>query len=137
MPSFNRKTKPAKQTRTDEKAVVKNRRKWKSGTVALRAIRKQQQSTNTLLQRAPLQKVIREICNDALPEVDFYWQKSALDAIQIMVESEMITIFGRSINNMASARRTELMTKDWDLYLASLPCDDPLVSGESPTSKRK
>lgn len=74
---------------------VKRTVRWRPGTVALRDIKRYQNTTNMLLRRLPFQKLVREICQDW--KSDMRWQASALLALQEATEGFMIKLF-ESIN---------------------------------------
>ena len=50
---------------------VKKARRFRPGTVALREIKKYQKSTECVIQRAPFQRLVRDICNGILPDLKF------------------------------------------------------------------
>lgn len=63
-----------------------------TGTVALRQIRKYQNSTELLIRKIPFQRVVREVAQDFHP--DFRWQGSALLALQVGVRNKKTVISG-------------------------------------------
>ena len=53
--------------------------RFKSGTVALREIKRYQKTTDLLIPRAPFQRLVRDICNGI--DNDLRFQAQALSAI--------------------------------------------------------
>ena len=66
-------------------AKVPRSRKWKAGTVANREIKKLSRSTNTLLPRAPFNRLVRELSNNY--GLKIRWSAKALKTIQEASES--------------------------------------------------
>jgi histone H3 len=130
MPKPGRKTAPVLASQdAAASGGVKRTHHWRSGTVSLRRIVSQQKNFNPVLQRAPLYRVIRGSGSGIGSPIDAAaWQPAALHAIQLVLENEMIQIFQRSVENMAHAKRTEVMARDWDLHLSTLSPADALVS---------
>ena len=50
---------------------IKKPFRWRSGTVALREIRKFQKTTNLLIQRLPFQRLVREVAQDFKTDLRF------------------------------------------------------------------
>lgn len=61
--------------------LAKKRHRFRSGTVALREIRKYQKSTELLIKRQPFQRLVREIATQYRADIRF--QSTALEALQV------------------------------------------------------
>ena len=95
-------------------SFAKKPHRFRPGTVALREIRKYQNSTNHLIARAPFVRVVREIANEI--KHDFRFQFSALDALQEASEAYLVSLFEDANLCALHAKRVTLMPKD--LYLS-------------------
>ena len=97
---------------------VKRAKRAKPGTMALREIRKYQRTSQLLLTKLPLQRLIREI-------TFFEWQRSkkkmepapkmqgaAIMAIQEACEAFLVTLFEESQKAAVHAKRVTLQQKD-------------------------
>lgn len=96
-------------------AMRRKKLKWRAGTVALREIRKQQKSTNLLIERAPFQRVVREIIQDVhTTSGDDMMRISALamEAIQVAGEAYLIDFLQLAGSLGIHAGRVTLMRKD-------------------------
>ncbi|CCD68325.1 Histone H2A/H2B/H3 domain-containing protein [Caenorhabditis elegans] len=62
-----------------------------SGTVALREIRKQQQSTELLIPRSRFERLVKELAQDFV--TDLIFRKDAIDALQAAVEDYLVELF--------------------------------------------
>ncbi|BDA46702.1 Histone H3.2 [Coccomyxa sp. Obi] len=85
----------------------------KSGTVALREIRKYQKSTALLLKKLPFRRLVREVCesfNDGLR-----FQESAMEALQEASEAYLVGLFEDSNLCAIHAKRVTIMPKDMQL----------------------
>ena len=102
---------PKKPTQTQEGDQKKRRNK--PGKVALREIKFYQRSTNNLLPRAAVQRVIREISKKLLPDVRY--THGAISAVQECVEAYMVGLFEDTGLCAIHARRVTIMTKDMKL----------------------
>ena len=85
-------------------------KRFRPGTVALREIRKYQKSTELLLRKGPLQRLVREIAGDYVGEKKF--QSQALMALQEATESFMVSMFEDSNLCALHAKRVTIMPKD-------------------------
>jgi histone H3 len=70
---------------------VKKPRRYKPGTVALRQIRRYQRSTELLIRKVPLQRLVREIAQNFKSDIRF--QSSAISAIQESAEAYLVSLF--------------------------------------------
>lgn len=92
---------------------MKKPRRYRPGTIALREIRRYQRSTNTLIQKIPFQRLVREVAQDYKTDVRF--QVSALDALQEASESFLTDLFEDTNLIAIHARRVTIMAKDMKL----------------------
>jgi histone H3 len=83
-----------KAARKDQPAGgVKKPHRYRPGTVALREIRKYQQSTALLMQKLPFQRLVREIAQDECNKTDIRWQSTAILALQEASEAYLVGLF--------------------------------------------
>lgn len=61
--------------------LAKKRHRYRSGTVALREIRKYQKSTELLIKRQPFQRLVKEIATQY--RADLRFQSTAIEALQV------------------------------------------------------
>ncbi len=96
---------------------VKKSHRFRPGTVALREIRRLQNSTDLCMQKAPLQRLTREIGHaiGGSDKAEKRWTQSALLALQEAVESYLIGLFEDANLCAIHARRVTVMTKDMAL----------------------
>ncbi len=80
---------------------VKRRHRFRPGTVALREIRKFQNTTESLIRRIPFQRLVREIAQGYKPDVRFTSQ--SLMALQEASEAALVKLF--SVTNMMCLHR--------------------------------
>ena len=91
-------------------AGIKRRRRFRPGTVALRDIRKLQQTTNLLIPRAAFGRLAREVC---MGFSDSYrWRIDALAALQEASEAYLTGIFEDAMLCCVHARRVTVMLPD-------------------------
>lgn len=109
-----RRASDARSARRDE--PVRKKRRFKSGTVALREIRKYQKSTGFLMQKLPFVRVVREIAIEmSTLNQAIRWQSSALLALQEATEAYLVYLFQDSYLCTIHAKRVTLMQKDMQL----------------------
>jgi histone H3 len=87
--------------------------RYRPGTVALRDIRKYQNSTHKLLRKRPFQRLIREIAERVKSDLKF--QASALLAIQEASEYYLVGLFEDTNLCAIHAKRVTIMPKDIQL----------------------
>jgi histone H3 len=98
-------------------AGVKKPHKWKSGTVALREIRKYQKSAELLIKKLPFQRLVREI----VKEHTRHWRDAArikgtaLEALQEAAEAYLVGVFEDTNLCAIHAKRVTIMPKDLKL----------------------
>ena len=107
-----------KQAVAKAKAPLPRRNKvhrYRPGTVALREIRRYQKSTDLLIRRLPFQRLVREICRDLFQKklgMDFRWQGTAIEALQVASEAYLIELFADAYLCSLHARRVTLFPSD-------------------------
>lgn len=94
---------------------VKKSHRWRPGTVALREIRKFQKSTELLIQKAPFQRLVRELATAQKESLRF--QSSAVQAIQEATESYVISLLADTNLCAIHTRRVTIQPKDIQLAL--------------------
>lgn len=94
---------------------VKRARRWHAGTVALREIRRIQKGTELLIQKAPFQRLVREIAEEHKRDLRF--QSSAVAAIQEATEAYVISLLSDTNLCAIHARRVTIMPRDVQLAL--------------------
>jgi histone H3 len=96
------------------KGDIKKPHRFRPGTVALREIRRFQKSPDTLLKKAPLFRLIREIADDFRSDLRF--QASALGAIQEACEMFLTDLFHET--NLLAIHRKKVTIQPIDMQLA-------------------
>ncbi|KAI0022085.1 histone-fold-containing protein [Xylariomycetidae sp. FL0641] len=92
------------------------RRRYRPGTVALREIRRLQNSTDLLLRKLPFSRVVREIALDLRPvDEGMRWQSQAIMALQEAAEAFLVHLFEDSNLCAIHAKRVTIMQKDIQL----------------------
>ena len=91
--------------------------RFKAGTIALREIRRYQQSTDLLLLKLPFARLVREVANDILPRGsdEFRWQSQAIMALQEATEAFLVHLFEDTNLCAIHAKRVTIMQKDIQL----------------------
>lgn len=92
---------------------VKKAHRYRSGTVALRDIRKYQKTTENLIPRLPFQRLVREIAQDYDTNVMF--ERTALFALQDIIERHIINMLIDGNLISIHTKRVTLMSRDIDL----------------------
>ena len=87
--------------------------RYRPGTVALREIRRYQNSTHFLIPKKPFQRLVREIAQDCSPNIRF--QKVAMTALQEAAETHLVGLFEDTNLEAIHARRVTIMPKDMQL----------------------
>jgi len=99
---------------------VKRPHRWKSGTVALREIRKYQKSTDLQFQKAPFRRLVREILGDiqgvhlddsTIGRVS----GAAMMALQEAAEAFTVELFQVTNTATVAAKRSTVLPRDMDL----------------------
>lgn len=72
--------------------VPPKKRKWKPGTVALREIKKQQKSVDTIIPKAAIERVFRQLSSTEF--LKRLWTQQAIRALHEAAEAYLIEYFG-------------------------------------------
>jgi len=115
----SRKTVPQKKPIVATTVIVakkpKKPHRFRSGTVALREIRKYQKSTESLIRKRPFQRLVREI-TEAVPRSNsndpMRFTSESINALQEAAESYMVRFFEDSYLYTLTSGRTTLTAKD-------------------------
>lgn len=104
-----------KQTTANKAASIKNgglkrTRRFRPGTVALREIRRYQNSTELLIRKLPFQRLVREITQDY--HVGMRYQRSAMNALQVAAEAYLVNIIDASYATTILRKHSLLEVKD-------------------------
>ncbi|THW04918.1 histone-fold-containing protein [Aureobasidium pullulans] len=96
---------------------VKQSRRYKPGTVALREIRKYQRSTDLLILKLPFARLVREVCISMAPAGSgiYRWQSQAIMALQEAAEAFLVHLFEDTNLCAIHAKRVTIMQKDIQL----------------------
>ena len=92
---------------------VKRPHRYRPGTVALREIRRYQNSTGLLIRKLPFQRLVREISQDFTTDLRF--QSAAISALQEACEAYMVGLFEDANLCAIHAHRVTIMPKDLQL----------------------
>ncbi len=107
--------KVARKQVTDQKGGVKKPHRYRSGTVALREIRRYQKSTELLIRKLPFQRLVREISQSY--KTDLRFQSAAVGTIQEASEAYLVGLFEDTNLCAIHAKRVTIMPKDLQLAL--------------------
>ena len=86
------------------------KRRFRPGTVALREIRHFQKSTDLLVRKRPVQRLVRELAQAHAPDVRF--QGAAVLALQEASESFLVALFADTNECAMHAKRATIMPSD-------------------------
>ena len=92
---------------------VKKPHRYRPGTVALREIRRYQKSTDLLIQKLPLQRLVKEISQDFKSDVRF--NATALLGLHESAEAYLVKLFEDTNLCAIHAKRVTIMPKDIQL----------------------
>jgi histone H3 len=92
---------------------IRKPHRFKSGTVALRKIRKYQKTTNLLIPKLNFQRLVREIAQGYKEDLRF--SKDAIEALQWDAEDYLISLFEDTNLCAIHTGRTTIMPKDMQL----------------------
>lgn len=107
-------TKQARATTAKQQARVKKPHRYRPGTVALREIRKYQQSTDLLIRKLPFQRLVRDIAAE-ITGGQMRFQSQAVLALQETAEAYLVGVFEDSNLCALHAKRVTIMPKDMAL----------------------
>jgi histone H3 len=100
-------------TKTPRTGHVKKPHRYRPGTVALREIRRYQQSTTLLIRKMPFQRLVREIAQTMRSDLRF--QSSALGALQEAAEAYLVGLFEDTNLCAIHAKRVTIQPRDIQL----------------------
>jgi histone H3 len=89
------------------------KRKYRPGTVALREIKKYQKSTELLIRKLPFQRLVREISQQFLTDLNF--RSDAILALQEAAEAYMVCLFEDTNLCAIHGKRVTILPKDIQL----------------------
>lgn len=92
---------------------AKNPLRYRPGHVALREIRKYQQTTTLLIRKLSFQRLVREIAQNIF--VDLRFQSSAILCLQEAAEAYLVNLFEDSYLCTLHAKRVTINIKDMQL----------------------
>lgn len=94
-----------KEKAADTVLIKGRKRRWRSGTVALREIRRQSRSTKSIFPKAPFSRLVREITQDISSGARY--TKGGLAAIQEAAEQYVVEKFMKAdLARRHAGRRT-------------------------------
>jgi histone H3 len=102
-----------KVAKSEKKSSAKKSFRWRPGTVALRQIKRYQKSTETLMRKAPFQRLVRELATGHKDGLK--WAASAVAALQEATEAYVTGLLSDSNLCALHAKRVTLMTRDLQL----------------------
>ena len=108
-------SKKSKKAPRAASGVKRAQRRWRPGTCAIREIRKFQKSTDLLIQRAPFQRLVREVSSAQKEGLRF--QSSAIMAIQEATESYIVSVLADTNLACIHAKRVTIQPKDVQLAM--------------------
>ncbi|KPA76022.1 putative histone H3 [Leptomonas pyrrhocoris] len=108
-------SKKSKKAPRAASGVKKAQRRWRPGTCAIREIRRFQKSTDLLIQRAPFQRLVREVSSAQKEGLRF--QSSAIMAIQEATESYIVSVLADTNLACIHAKRVTIQPKDVQLAM--------------------
>ncbi|KAM0688496.1 histone H3.3 [Conglomerata obtusa] len=106
-------TKAARKTATVPSQTGVKRPRFKTGTVALREVRRYQKSTELLMRKLPFQRFVRNITQQY--KADLRFQGAALAALHEAVEAHLVSVFEDAHACATHANRVTVMLKDINL----------------------
>ena len=100
-------------SRTQSTGGVKKPKRFRPGTVALREIRRYQKSTDLLIRKLPMSRLIREIAQDF--KTDLRFQTGAIGTLHEASEYYLVELFDDTNLCTIHAKRVTIMPKDIQL----------------------
>ena len=97
-----------------EKGRVRKPRRWRSGTVALREIRRYQKGYELLIKKLPFQRLVREVAHKINPGLRF--QSTAILALQEASENFLVNMFQQVNLAAIHGGRVTIQPKDMMLW---------------------
>lgn len=100
------------------------KRRTKAGVAALREIRKLQKSVNLLIQKAPMQRAVREVAQGMHKDLRF--TADALAAVHTAAEAFLLDLLDDANSNAIHAKRVTLFPQDMRLAASNISKYTPL-----------
>lgn len=97
--------------------IVKAKRRYRPGTVALREIRKYQKGTELLIRKLPFQRLVKEISQIHVGKYDLRFQSTAMGALQAASEDFLVHLMEDTNICAIHAKRVTIMPKDMKLAI--------------------
>ena len=105
-----------KRRKKQSKGRIRKTRKFRTGTVSLREIRKYQKSTELLIRKLPFQRFVREVFSTMFQTETYLIQPQALLALQEASEDFLVTMFSQ-VNDLAiHGNRVTVQPKDIQIW---------------------
>jgi histone H3 len=101
------------ENQRENKSKKPKKRKYRPGTVALREIKRYQKSTELLIRKLPFQRLVREISQQFLTNLNF--RSDAILALQEAAEAYMVCLFEDTNLCAIHAKRVTILPKDIQL----------------------
>jgi len=83
---------------------TRKKRRFHAGVVSLRKIKKYQKTTDSLIPKAPVKRVIKELCTDE----NARWGKNAIQMLHEAGEQFLVSIFQKAQDNACFDKRVEI-----------------------------
>ncbi|KAH6684412.1 histone H3-like centromeric protein cse-4 [Halenospora varia] len=94
----------------------RKKRRYRPGTLALKEIRRYQNSTDLLMRKLPFSRLVREVAMTLRPAgEDMRWQSQAIMALQEAAEAFLVHLFEDTNLCAIHAKRVTIMQKDIQL----------------------
>lgn len=106
-------TKAARKTSLPTPQTASKKPRYKAGTVALKEIRRYQNSTDLLIRKLPFQRFVRNIAQQYKADVRF--QAPALACLHESLEAYITGVFEDANACAVHARRVTVLRRDLDL----------------------
>ena len=98
----------------DAAKAEKKKRRYRPGTVALREIRRYQKSTDLLIGKAPIERLIHDIDTD-LHSIRHRFKRSAITAIHLSAEEYLQSLFKNTIKVALNSKSLTIRPQDMDI----------------------
>mmetsp|Transcript_30298 Transcript_30298/g.69725 ORF Transcript_30298/g.69725 Transcript_30298/m.69725 type:complete len:143 (+) Transcript_30298:94-522(+) len=97
----------------EEDEANKKTKRYKSGHLALKEIKKYQKSTDLLIQKLPFQRLVKKVAEDI--KTNLMFQSQAILALQEASEAYLVGLFEDTNLCAIHAKRVTIMPKDIQL----------------------
>lgn len=103
------------KAKAEKNKKKQHKRRYRSGTVAVREIRRYQRSTHTLMRKLPFARLVREIAQDFKNDLRF--TKEALEVLQEASEKFMVDNFTNAQTAASFNKSVTLMPRHFNLAM--------------------